>query len=61
MAALIKRCGAHAKLQNEDDVVRADQLVLGVPALDINACRNIVLDARLRDGTVHYTGLSAYP
>lgn len=35
MAALIKRRGAHAKLQNEDDIARADQPVLGVPARDI--------------------------
>jgi hypothetical protein len=38
VAPLIKRGRAHAKLQNEYDVARADQLVLGVPAGGIIAC-----------------------
>ena len=55
MAALVKRRGAHAKLQNEDDVVSANQLVFCIPVRDVIACRAMVLVARLMDAEVIYT------
>ena len=61
MAALVKRRGAHAKLQNEDDVVSANQLVFCIPVRDVIACRGMVLVARLIDAEVIYTRLCAYP